>query len=66
MTVTTNGKPRELPGGATIQSFLDSVGWKAEWVVVEHNGEPLERTKYAITELREGDKLEVVKAVAGG
>ncbi|GAC1418992.1 MAG: hypothetical protein NVSMB57_13450 [Actinomycetota bacterium] len=66
MTIVANGKSRELPEGATISSFLDSLGWKPEWVVVEHNGTPLERVRYANTPLRNGDRVEVVRAVAGG
>jgi thiamine biosynthesis protein ThiS len=35
-------------------------------VVVERNGEPVERAAYDRLELTEGDKLELVRAVAGG
>jgi sulfur carrier protein len=66
MTVVANGKPRALPDGATIAEFLDGLGWKPEWVVVEHNGEPLARDRYRAVRLRDGDRLEVVRAVAGG
>lgn len=66
MTITANGKPRDVPDGITIRGFLDTLGWKPEWVVVEHNGEPLERARYDATPLRDGDRIEVVRAVAGG
>jgi len=66
MNVTANGKPRELPAGATIGELLATLGWKPEWVVVEHNGEPLERARLAQMVLRDGDRLEIVRAVAGG
>jgi sulfur carrier protein len=61
-----NGKPREAPDGATIVDFLSSLGWKPQWVVVELNGEPIERARLAERRLSEGDRLEVVRAVAGG
>jgi sulfur carrier protein len=65
-TVVANGKPREVPDGSTIRDLLDGVGWKPEWVVVEHNGEPVERSAFGLTTLAEGDRLEIVRAVAGG
>jgi sulfur carrier protein len=64
--ITANGKPRDVADGATITDFLDSIGWRPEWVVVEHNGEPVERKRFTEIALNEGDRLEVVRAVAGG
>ncbi|MEX2557394.1 MAG: sulfur carrier protein ThiS [Actinomycetota bacterium] len=66
LTVVANGKLREVPAGSTIRDLLDGVGWKPEWVVVERNGEPVERSAFAMTRLAEGDRLEIVRAVAGG
>ena len=66
LTVVANGKLREVPAGSTIRDLLDGVGWKPEWVVVEHNGEPVERSAFAMIALAEGDRLEIVRAVAGG
>ena len=66
MTIVANGKPRAVEDGATIAAFIASLGWRPEWVVVEHNGEPLERARYTDVALHEGDRVEVVRAVAGG
>jgi len=65
-TIVANGKPRPVADGATIADFLHELGWKPEWVVVEHNGEPVERTRLGEHRLSDGDHLEVVRAVAGG
>ncbi len=65
-TITANGKARTVTDGATIASLLAELGWKPEWVVVEYNGDPLERNRYDAVGLRDGDKLEIVRAVAGG
>ena len=65
-TIVANGSPRVLREGSTITDFLTELGWKPEWVVVEHNGEPLARPRYAEVVLQEGDRIEVVRAVAGG
>jgi len=64
--VVANGAPREVPSDATIADLLASIGWKPEWVVVEYNGEPLERARLASVRLSDGDRLEIVRAVAGG
>ena len=66
MNVVANGSPRAVDDGATIDSFVRSLGWKPEWVVVERNGEAVERARFAAVRLKDGDRLEVVRAVAGG
>ncbi len=65
-TILANGKTRDVPDGATIRDFLGMLGWKPEWVIVEHNGEPVDRARLAERGLADGDRLEVVRAVAGG
>jgi sulfur carrier protein len=66
VTIVANGKPRPVEDGSTISDLLASYGWRPEWVVVECNGEPLERTRFSAVSLHEGDRLEIVRAVAGG
>ena len=64
--VTANGQERILPEGSTAQDLLDHLGLGARWVLVERNGEPVERAHLADTALGEGDRVELVRAVAGG
>jgi sulfur carrier protein len=64
--IVANGKPREVHDGATIADFLTTLGWRPQWVVVELNGEPVERSRLGERRLSDGDRLEVVRAVAGG
>lgn len=66
MIVVANGKPREVRLGSTIADLLGDLGWKPQWVVVEHNGEPVERSHLGDRALEDGDRLEIVRAVAGG
>ncbi len=66
MKVTANGEERILPEGSTVVDLLDLLGLGARWVLVERNGEPVERAQLASTPLAEGDRLELVRAVAGG
>ncbi|HEX2274101.1 MAG TPA: sulfur carrier protein ThiS [Acidimicrobiales bacterium] len=66
MTVVSNGEPVELPEGATVDDLLAKLGLGGRWVLVERNGEPVARRELASTVLAEGDRLELVRAVAGG
>jgi sulfur carrier protein len=64
--VLANGEPTELPDGATVDDLLRALGLGGKWVLVERNGEPVRRADLASTRLAEGDRLELVRAVAGG
>ncbi len=66
VAITANGTRFELPGGSTVTGFLRSRDLDPRFVVVERNGEPLERSRYDSTILAAGDRLELVRAVAGG
>jgi sulfur carrier protein len=64
--VVANGSAVELDDGATLADLLGRLDLGAKWVVVERNGEPVPRRETATTVLTEGDRLELVRAVAGG
>jgi sulfur carrier protein len=64
--VLANGSAVELTDGATLDDLLAQLGLGAKWVVVERNGEPVPRRQSATTVLVDGDRLELVRAVAGG
>jgi len=66
MRITANGKPYEAAEGDTVGGFVRRRGLDPRFVVAELNGEPLERTRLDQTGLHEGDRLELVRAVAGG
>ncbi len=66
MRVTANGDPVDLPEGATVVDLLGALGLAERWVVVERNGEAVPRSAMGSTVLGEGDRLELVRAVAGG
>jgi sulfur carrier protein len=64
--VTANGDELELAEGATIADLLAALGLGPRNVIVERNGEPVVRAAMASTTLADGDRLELVRAVAGG
>ena len=67
ITVVANGRPVELPDDATLTSLLDALGVPAKAVAaMEHNGEPVSRADQAARSLSDGDRIELVRAVAGG
>ena len=66
MKVIANGEPRDLPDGATVDDLLRALNLGGKWVLVERNGEPVNRRDLATTTLAEGDRIELVRAVAGG
>jgi len=66
MTVIANG--REVPGEfpCTLEQFLRSQGLLPRSVVVEHNGEAVAPSEFSQRSLHSGDRLEIVRIVAGG
>jgi sulfur carrier protein len=66
MKVVANGDRVELADGSTVDDLLALLGLGGRWVLVERNGEPVERRHLSTTVLADGDRLELVRAVAGG
>lgn len=64
--VTVNGETVETEDQIRIPDFLKSREINPERVVVEHNGAAQTRAESAQTRLSAGDRLEVVRIVAGG
>ncbi len=66
MRVVANGASLEIPEQARLTDLFDQLGLGARWVVAEVNGEAIERSRMSQLELRDGDRVEIVRAVAGG
>jgi thiamine biosynthesis protein ThiS len=66
LTVEVNGRAQDLDPGETVATLLTRLGLEAGYALVERNGEPVERARYAEVELAESDKLVVARPVAGG
>ena len=64
--VTVNGEARTIAAGRSVEALLAELGLHPRLIVVEHNREILGRERYADTEIREGDALELVHFVGGG
>ncbi|HEX6754429.1 MAG TPA: sulfur carrier protein ThiS [Mycobacteriales bacterium] len=66
MKVILNGSARELADGTGLLELIDQLGLRPGSVVVERNGEALVRSEMDAVTLADGDRLELVRAVAGG
>jgi sulfur carrier protein len=66
--IVLNGEPRELPEGARVEEAVTATGAppEAQGVAVALDGEVVPRGRWDETELREGQRVEVVRAVQGG
>jgi sulfur carrier protein len=64
--VSANGEGFDLDERMTVSEFIRERGLDPQFVVVERNGEPVERAQYDQILLADGDRLELVRAVAGG
>lgn len=65
-TLTANGKSVEAQLPSTLEQFLVSQNLMPRSVVVEHNGEAVAPSEFAERQVNAGDRLEIVKIVAGG
>jgi len=64
--VTANGNQIRTNLPCTIEEFLVAQKLLPRSVVVEHNGEAVAPSEFSIRKLNAGDRLEIVKIVAGG
>jgi sulfur carrier protein len=61
-----NGRERQVPDGQPLPELITELGLRVGSVVVEYNGAALTTSEGRAVLLRAGDRLELVRAVAGG
>ncbi|HEY6272798.1 MAG TPA: sulfur carrier protein ThiS [Terriglobales bacterium] len=66
MILQINGEARSLPDGLTVATLVGQLGMKTDRVAVELNLEIVPRSSWDSTQLKDGDKLELVHFVGGG
>ncbi|MCC5834973.1 MAG: sulfur carrier protein ThiS [Opitutales bacterium] len=64
--IIANGEHHSVEAETPLPTFVESVGLTLDKVVVEHNGQALTRAEAKTIQLQEGDRLEIVRIVAGG
>jgi sulfur carrier protein len=64
--VIANGREIPSPLPCSLAEFLVAQGLPPRSVVVERNGEAVVPSQFGAVQLEAGDRLEIVKIVAGG
>lgn len=65
-SVTANGQALAIAPPCTLEQFLIQRGLLPRSVVVELNGEAVVPSEFSSRLLQDGDRMEIVKVVAGG
>ncbi len=65
MKLVLNGKEREVVA-TNAEDLVAELGLPLAAALVEHNGTALLRSEWARTNLQDGDRLEIIRMVAGG
>ncbi len=66
ITVQLNGRAHRLAANTTVDGLLARLNTNPFMVVVELDGDILERDQHARTVLRDGAEIEIVHFVGGG
>lgn len=64
--IIVNGETREVARGASVADLINDLDLTPQRLAIELNLSILPRAKWSETELRSGDKLEIVHFVGGG
>lgn len=66
MTVTVNGETRDVRDGISVEELVTSLGLGSGGIAVACNDRVVRKSEYARHGIAEGDRVEIIKAVAGG
>ncbi len=66
MTITVNGETREVEPNVTIEQLLEQIGAPHRGIAVAKNDTVIRREHYSTQHVRDGDRIEIIRAVAGG
>ena len=65
MNLVINGDERRL-AAQTLSALVEELGMKSDRVAIELNREIVHKEQWPQTQLRDGDRLEIVHFVGGG
>lgn len=66
MTISLNGDPVDARGAKTVRELVERFELPPQTVLIEHNGIALHRYEWPERALNEGDRIELLRVVAGG
>ncbi len=64
--IRVNGEARAVADGQPLTELLAGLGFPPETLLVEHNGRALLRSEWVDVRLASGDRVEILRVVAGG
>jgi sulfur carrier protein len=66
MRISLNGEEADARGAQTVAELIGRFQLPPETVLIEHNGVALHRREWPQKALTDGDRIEVLRVVAGG
>ena len=66
ITLTINGKQKDLEGPQSLMDYLEALGIAQRAIAIAYNGDIIRKNEIQEVTLVHGDKLEIVRAVGGG
>jgi thiamine biosynthesis protein ThiS len=66
MKISINGEARSFNSALTLYALVEALGMKPDRLAVELNREIVPRDRWPVTQLSDGDQLEIVHFVGGG
>ena len=66
MEITLNGEKFTLETGSNIVNLIDKLDLNTDKLAIERNLEIVPKSKFAMTIIEDGDKLEIVHFIGGG
>lgn len=66
MRLTVNGSEQDVAAGVTVAALLTTLALRRDGVAVALNDDVVPRAEHATRTLNDGDRLEIIVAVAGG
>jgi thiamine biosynthesis protein ThiS len=66
MYISLNGQEADTRGAATVAELIRCFELPPETILIEHNGVALHRREWPQKPLTDGDRIEIIRVVAGG
>jgi thiamine biosynthesis protein ThiS len=66
MRIFINGEQTDTKGAKTVEELVERHQMPPQSLLIEHNGTALHRREWARRPLIDGDRIEIIRVVAGG
>ena len=66
MNITINGTKKEISANTSFSALLSELGIDPRKIALERNLQLVPRTSFDVTQINEGDNIEIINFVGGG